>query len=261
MSLERVGLIKTSLIDYPGEVAAVIFTAGCNLRCPFCQNPALTAGKIPADFLPLEEVISFLKRRRQVIGGVCITGGEPLIHDDLTDLADKIHDLGFKIKIDTNGTFPEKLKKAGPDFVALDIKTSPEKYHRLLPENTNLQLDLFETRTAGMSAVWPRVIRTLEWIGETGIDFELRTTVVPDLVTTEDVSIIAAFLAGGFADAIAKRGRYILAGYRPENALDPAFASLRPYPESVIERMAAIAQAEGINCLIRPNRAPGEQQP
>lgn len=258
MSLERVGLIKTSLLDYPGEVAAVIFTAGCNLRCPFCQNPALTSGEIPAGFLSLEEVISFLKRRQQVIGGVCITGGEPLVHDDLNDLTDQIHDLGFKIKIDTNGTFPEKLKNVGPDFVALDIKTSPEKYNRLLPQNKNLELDLFETPTPAMPEVWPRIVRTLEWICETGIDFEVRTTVVPDLVTTEDIATISALLAGEFAGAVGKRGRYILAGYRPENALDPAFASLRPYPESVIERMAAIARARGVNCLIRPNRAPGE---
>lgn len=261
MPLNRLGLIKTSLIDYPGEVAAVIFTAGCNLRCPFCHNPELVPGEFPADFLPVEEVIAFLERREQVLGGVCITGGEPLIHNDFKDLVDQIHNLGLKVKIDTNGTLPKRLEQITPDFVALDVKTSPGKYARLLPKNRELQLDLFAARTGSVPDVWASVFDTLKWISEAGIDFEIRTTVVPDLVTVDDIAVISRLLANDFVDAVAKRGRYVLAGYRPGNVLDPASAPVRPYPESVLEEMAAIARKNGIDCSIRPNSVSQSAQP
>ncbi len=253
MSLDRLGLIKTSLIDYPGEVAAVIFTAGCNLRCPFCQNPELLTGEYPPDFVTREEVAGFLRRREQVLGGVCFTGGEPLLQGDLAELADLVHQLGFKVKLDTNGTFPEKLSGINPDFVALDIKTSPHKYDRLFPNSARLQLDLdlFDETPDSVPDVWLKVLATLEWISNADIEFEIRTTVVPGLVTVDDMKTISGILARDYAGPIKQRGRYVLAGFKPENALDPAFARLQPYSEQVIEQMAEIVRNSGIDCSIR----------
>lgn len=257
MSLNRLGLIKTSLIDYPGEVAAVIFTSGCNLRCPFCHNPGLVSGSFPADFLPREEVMAFLARRAQILGGVCITGGEPLLHNDLKELTDYIRQLGLKIKIDTNGTFPAKLEEIMPDYVALDIKTSAEKYNRLLPGRSTLQFDLFGAESKQPRDIWSQVRNSLDWIANSGVEFEVRTTVVPDLVTIDDISKITDFLADNFAEALGSGGHYVLAGFNPGNVLDPAYGSLQPYPQEVLEDMAEIAKRKGIECTVRPNTAPG----
>lgn len=253
MSLNRLGLIKTSLIDYPGEVAAVIFTSGCNLRCPFCHNPSLVTGTIPEDFLKLEEVIAFLGRRSRLLGGVCITGGEPLMHGDLDELTTLIRDLGLKIKIDTNGTFPERLEEIEPDFVALDVKTTPAKYNRLLPGGVNLQLDLFDHVSPTPPEIWPKIVRTLDWIAATDVEYEIRTTVVPDLVNSDDVAAIADLLENHGLCLPHDRGQYILAGYKPEDVLDPSFASIRPYPLDVLETMAETARSRGLTCSIRAN--------
>ena len=260
MSLNRLGLIKTSLIDYPGEVAAVIFTAGCNLRCPFCHNPNLVSTNIPEDFLSKEEVMASLGRRSRLLGGVCITGGEPLIHDDLGELTSLIRDLGLLIKIDTNGTFPERLDKIAPDFVALDIKTSPAKYSRLLPGGANLQLDLFDHASPAIPDVWPKLIDTLDWIIESGVEYEIRTTVVPDLVNTDDVTEIADLLENRNACVVDGRGHYVLAGFKPEEVLDPAYVSIRPYSEDVLETMAETVRSRGLACSIRANRTRDDER-
>lgn len=253
MSLNRLGLIKTSLIDYPGEVAAVVFTAGCNLRCPFCHNPSLVSTSFPPDFLTREEVIAFLSRRSRLLGGVCITGGEPLIHDDLEELTSLIRDLHLKIKIDTNGTFPERLQKLSPDFVALDIKTSPAKYNRLLPGGANLQLGLFDHLSPAIPDVWPKILKSLEWIAGSDAEYEIRTTVVPDLVNIDDVAAIADILEGRDMCTLNSRGQYVLAGFKPQDVLDPAYASIRPYPIDVLEAMAETARGSGLACSIRAN--------
>src|SRR5690348_17002906 len=111
MSLDRFGLIKTSLMDYPGEVAAVVFTVGCNLRCPWCHNPGLVVPPLPADLVSRRALLSFLRRRRPMLDAVVLTGGEPLFHQDLVFLLDEIKALGYKLKLDTNGTYPSRLEK------------------------------------------------------------------------------------------------------------------------------------------------------
>jgi pyruvate formate lyase activating enzyme len=254
VSLNQLGLIKTSLIDYPGEVAAVVFTAGCNLRCPFCHNPNLVSANVPEDFLSREEVMAFLGRRSRLLGGVCITGGEPLIHDDLGELTSLIRDLDLKIKIDTNGTFPDRLDKITPNFVALDIKTSPAKYSRLLPGGANLQLDLFDHSSPAIPDIWTKLIATLDWIIESDVEYEIRTTVVPDLVNLDDVTAIADLLQNRNACAADGRGHYVLAGFNPEDVLDPAYAAIAPYPEDVLETMAETVRNRGLTCSIRANR-------
>ena len=142
-TLERLGLLKTSLIDFPGEVAAVVFTAGCNLRCPYCHNPRLVPGPPPEDFLTRDAVFDALASRAGVLTGVCVTGGEPLVHDGLADLLDAVRGLGLTVKMETNGRLPERLEAVSVDFVALDLKLAPERYGEL---GTGARLTLAQFR-------------------------------------------------------------------------------------------------------------------
>ena len=201
MSCEQIGLVKTSLIDYPGEVAAVLFLPGCNLRCPYCHNPELVAPPYPADLIPRSEVMAFLKKRKKVLGGVCITGGEPLLHVDLPGLVEEIHSLELKVKLDTNGSFPGRLYPESYDYIAMDFKTSPGKYG--LVKNRN------DDQTRG--ALAEAVLEAAEKIIRSGVPHEFRTTVVPGIVTPEDIREIAEILRGA--------ERYVLAGFRPGKTL------------------------------------------
>ena len=130
------GLQKLTLLDYPGQVACTIFTAGCNFRCPFCHNASLVIDTYKNKVITEEEIFSFLKKRQGILDGVCVTGGEPLIQAGIEDFLGKIKSLGFRVKLDTNGSFPDKLKKiveAGlVDYVAMDIKNSPENYGKTI---------------------------------------------------------------------------------------------------------------------------------
>ncbi|MBQ9606891.1 MAG: anaerobic ribonucleoside-triphosphate reductase activating protein, partial [Lachnospiraceae bacterium] len=127
------GITKNTLLDYPGRVAAAIFTGGCDLRCLFCQNSSLVEGLIPE--IKEEDVLSFLEKRRNNLTGVCITGGEPTLQPDLPDFIMKVRDLGYAVKVDTNGTEPKMLRELADrklvDYVALDINTGRKQYREL----------------------------------------------------------------------------------------------------------------------------------
>ncbi|RKX74263.1 MAG: anaerobic ribonucleoside-triphosphate reductase activating protein [Spirochaetes bacterium] len=230
MPLAAVGLQKTTLIDFPGEVACTVFTAGCNLRCPYCHNPELVSGAPHSDMLPIKEFRSFLLKRKAVLGGVCITGGEPLLHQDIDELIDYIHELGLKVKIDTNGTFPELLRSIKPDYIAMDVKTSLSKYHLLKGNSPYLE---------------EKVLSSLKYIISSGIPHEFRTTVVPGIVDAEDIREIVNLIRG--AD------RYVLAGFRGGKTLDPSFKDLSPYPPEVLDEMKVIAVDAGLMCHVRAN--------
>lgn len=126
------GLQKMTLLDYPGKVACTVFLTGCNLRCPFCHNPSLVLPGWDAQELPVEDLLDFLKTRVRKLDGVCVTGGEPTIQEDLPEFLEQLHRLGFLVKLDTNGTGPKmlgELLNAGLlDYVAMDIKNSPALY-------------------------------------------------------------------------------------------------------------------------------------
>ena len=126
------GLQKLTLLDFPGKVAATLFTGGCNMRCPFCHNSLLVLSPNEVESIPTEEVLAFLKKRQGILDGVCVTGGEPLLQADLADFLGKIKSLGFSVKLDTNGTNPQKLRELIDarlvDYVAMDIKNSKGKY-------------------------------------------------------------------------------------------------------------------------------------
>ena len=189
------GFTKTTLLDYPGKIAATIFLGGCNLRCPFCHNAplVLAPGKEPSH--PLDEVLHFLEKRRNVLEGVCISGGEPTLDPALPSLCRKIKSLGYPIKLDTNGTNPGLLRKlAGErliDHIAMDIKSSPENYAKAagIPHP-----DLDKIRASAA------------WLLTDPLPYEFRTTVVRELHTEEDLRQIARWLSGARA--------YFLQAYR-----------------------------------------------
>lgn len=189
------GLQKLTLLDYPEHLAAVLFTGSCNFRCPFCQNGSLVLHPQTEPVIPEEEILSFLRKRRGVLTGVCITGGEPTLSSDLPQFAAKIKELGYQIKLDTNGTHPAMVKtlyQSGLlDYVAMDIKTSRFGYPTVsgCPE---LSLEKLQ--------------ETIEFLMTSGIEYEFRTTVVKGLHTPEDFRDIAAWIAGA--------KRYFLQSYQ-----------------------------------------------
>lgn len=232
MSEKLYGLNKTTLIDYPGKVAATIFTRGCNMRCPYCHNPDFVSGGPPPDLLTWDELSDFLKKRARLLGGVCITGGEPLLHDDLGEIIAEIHSLGLSVKIDTNGTLPEKLRTIKADYIAMDIKTSLSSYDQLGYTGD-------ETELTG------RLTESIRFIKESGIPHHFRTTVVPDLVSNDDISEIIRLIEG--------EKSYVIQGFRPGQTLDPAWSD-KPAPEpDLLESMKAQFKEKGIDCSLMYN--------
>ncbi|NJP41579.1 anaerobic ribonucleoside-triphosphate reductase activating protein [Oscillospiraceae bacterium HV4-5-C5C] len=179
------GFQKLTLLDYPGKVAATLFTVGCNFRCPYCQNAALV---IPGRRLTLwdsEAVLTELGRRRKLLDGVCISGGEPLLQSGLADFLCRLKDLGYSIKLDTNGSFPQRLqalvRQGLVDYVAMDIKNAPADY----------------ARTAGiLPALLEALTETKDWLLSGAVDYEFRTTVVRGYHTPERLAQLGAWIAG-----------------------------------------------------------------
>lgn len=179
------GFQKNSMIDFPGTVACIVFTQGCNFFCPYCHNPDLVAAKPVRGNLPDEtEIFTFLEKRAGLLDGVVITGGEPTLQKDLKVFCKKAKNLGYKIKLDTNGSNPkvvaELLKENLLDYIAMDIKTSPEHYHRVAPRTI-----LPET-----------ILTTARLLMEKAPDFEFRTTCSRPFVDKDDIRIISELIKG-----------------------------------------------------------------
>lgn len=181
-----VGLQKLTLLDYPGRVACTLFTRGCNFRCPFCHNASLVVRAEEQKPYTNEEILSFLKKRQGILDGVCITGGEPTLMRDLPEFIGEIKALGYSVKLDTNGTRPRVLERLIDeglvDYVAMDIKNSPEKYAYTvgLPENYDLT-SIMESKDILMKGK---------------VDFEFRTTVAKPFHSEEDFIKIGEWLKG-----------------------------------------------------------------
>ena len=177
-----------TLLDFPGKVACTIFTAGCNFRCPFCHNASLVTHINEDAAFSEEEILEFLSKRQGLLEGVCITGGEPLINADIGSFVAKIKAFGFAVKVDTNGSFPERLKElidsGNVDYVAMDIKNSKEKY----------------ALTIGDDQVFlEKVEKSVEILKNSNIDYEFRTTVVDGFHTVEDIACVGEWLKGAKA--------------------------------------------------------------
>lgn len=199
---------KLTLIDYPGKLAAIVFTVGCSFRCSFCHNPELVENsghwKIYQENAQQKEkeFFDFLAKRKGLLDGVCITGGEPTLQPDLLEFMEKIKNMGFAVKLDSNGTHPEVLREAVDkklvDYLAMDIKHSPKKY----------------SAAAGVAADMEKIGESVNIIRESGVDYEFRTTVVPSIHREEDFEEIAEWIAGAPV--------YYLQAYRETKILDPS---------------------------------------
>ena len=177
------GFQRLTLLDYPGKVACTVFTGGCNLRCPFCHNAPLVLS--PAAQRSMEgEVLSYLQKRRGLLDGVCVTGGEPLLQPELPRFLSAVRAMGYLVKLDTNGTLPAPLKAllvAGlVDYVAMDIKAAPEHY----------------ALAAGTDVDLARVRESVDLIRSSGVEHEFRTTVVRGIHTQADFEAIGQWLEG-----------------------------------------------------------------
>ena len=196
------GFQKLTLLDYPGKIAATVFTVGCSFRCPFCHNPELVNLRLAHNEESEKAFFEFLEKRKGKLEGVCITGGEPTIQPDIVEFIQKIKKLGFLVKLDSNGTRPDVLKKLIDqklvDYIAMDIKNKLEKY------------DV----TTGSKVDKDRIRLSVNLIRNSRIPYEFRTTVVPGLHTEKDFLEIAKWINGAEA--------YYLQEYREEQKiLDP----------------------------------------
>ena len=179
------GLQKLAMVDYPGKLAATVFTGGCNLRCPFCHNALLVTRLAETPEIPEQEVLDFLASRRGLLDGVVLTGGEPLLQPDAADFLRKVRELGFAVKLDTNGSHPDRLRRlteAGLlDYVAMDIKNSPERYGE----------------TAGRPGLDLAPFReSVSFLLSGAVDYEFRTTVVRELHDGDSFRAIGPWLSG-----------------------------------------------------------------
>ena len=229
------GIIGTTLLDYPGRIACVVFMAGCDLRCPFCQNPDLVLRPSELPALPLADLLADLERRRRLVDGLVISGGEPLLHD-LAPLLEPARQLGYAVKVDTNGAHPDRLRDllaAGlVDMVSLDVKTAPARYPDL-------------GGPAAGEGIWDRVLESVRVTLEAGRDLETRTTVVPGWVDADAVDAIAAAL-GELGVA-----RHMLQQFQAEHCLDEALRAAEPLPAAELEALAERARAHLPDVAIR----------
>lgn len=176
------GFQKTSLLDFPDLISAIIWTVGCNFHCPFCYNKNLVEGKV--EIIPDEEIFSFLKKRIGLIEGLVISGGEPLMQDDIIDFCKKVKKLGYLIKIDTNGMYPDKLQelidKKLVDYISMDVKAPKNKYSTLSGVKTDIK----------------KIEKSIDIIRSSYIDYEFKTTFVPGLLSKEDILEIGKWIKG-----------------------------------------------------------------
>lgn len=201
------GYQKTTLLDYPGHVAATIFTGGCNFRCPFCHNSDLVVNFTMSPCISQEEIFAFLKKRKNVLSGICITGGEPTLQADLAEFIENVRSFGYKIKLDTNGYRPEViadlLAKNLLDYIAMDIKAGFSNYSTVCGIS-NLNID--------------NIKESISIIENSDIEYEFRTTVVKELHTAQDFHEITEMLSS-------KSPYYIQSFQDSGNILTPALSS------------------------------------
>ncbi len=229
--MEFGGFQKLTVLDYPGHVACIIFTKGCNFRCPFCHN-ALLVENDDEQIYNEDEIIAFLEKRKKVLDGVCITGGEPLLHKELKAFLKKVKAMGYDVKLDTNGSFPERLRElveAGlVDYVAMDIKNTFEKY----------------SQTAGADVDTDKIKESIEFLLKGTVNYEFRTTVTDELHTASDIENIARSISGA--------EKYFIQNFVDSgNILEKNLKNLHPADGEKLRKMALEAEKHGISVKIR----------
>ena len=229
------GLQKTTLIDYPGKLACVVFLAGCNFRCPWCYSAELVLPLkiVNQPRISEEEFFNFLRKRKGLLEGVVVCGGEPTINKELAQFIEKIKRLGYFVKLDTNGSNPEILKnlvKANLiDYVAMDIKTSQKLlYESLMMEGITMD----------------KIKESVEFLKAGNLDFEFRTTAVNTVHTKEDFLEIAKWIGG-------KNVKYYLQNFRPEKTIDPEFEKVKPFKKEFLEEIVKEISPYFKDCSLR----------
>jgi pyruvate formate lyase activating enzyme len=228
------GLQKTTLIDYPGKIACIVFLAGCNFRCPWCYSSELVLPLkiVKQPRISEKDFFDFLRERKGKLEGVVICGGEPTINKDLPQFIEKIKNLGYFVKLDTNGSNPQAVKdligRKLIDYVAMDIKTTKEKYPMVFAEKIDLK-DIEESVSLFKKSL---------------IDFEFRTTVVNTIHTKEDFLDIAKWIGG-------QNVKYYLQNFRPEKTIDPAFEKIQPYKDQWLKDIAKEISPYFEECKVR----------
>ena len=212
------GLQKMTLLDWPGKVACTVFLGGCDFRCPFCHNAELLEGDLPAA-LTQGELLDFLRRRRGLLDGVCVTGGKPLLRADLAGLLEEVKALGYPVKVDTNGSHPARMvelwERGLVDYVAMDVKNSPDRY----PE------------TAGVPGLDLGPIReSIAWLLEGHMDYELRTTAVRQFHDGDSFRAIGGWIRGA--------ARYYIQNFTDRDTV--AFAGLSGFDKEELGGFAEL---------------------
>ena len=230
------GLQKLTLIDYPGRLAATVFLIGCNFRCPWCYSKELVLPKETKKQPRISEkdFFDFLKKRKGLLEGACITGGEPTIHKNLPNFIKKIKKLDYLVKLDTNGSNPAMLKKLIDeklvDYVAMDIKAPFRlKFEIRNPKsetNSKFQIPKYQ-KAVGAKINFNKIKKSIEIIKNSGIDYEFRTTVIPALHTKKDIIQIAK--------EISPAKRYFLQNFRPEKTIEPKYEKCRPFTQEELK--------------------------
>jgi len=214
------GLQKLTLIDYPGKVACIVFTIGCNFRCPYCHNRELVQPKAYPQPISEKEIFDFLSKRQGFLEGVEITGGEPTLHSDLPQFIEKIKKLGYLVKLDTNGSNPRMLKelidKKLIDYDSTDIKGPIERYHKIVRSKIKIK----------------DIQQSINILKEGRVDYEFRSTVVPGILDKNDFEKMGKWIKGA--------KRYFIQQFRPKNTLDKSYEKIKPYPPEKLYEFAEI---------------------
>jgi pyruvate formate lyase activating enzyme len=234
-------LVKTSLVDYPAHVAAVIFLHGCNMRCPYCYNADLVTGSInDYEAVSAAQIIAHLEKRKNVLTGFVLSGGEPLMSPVAAELVSAARKLGYKIKLDTNGTLPEKLRdfidspELRPDFVALDVKTAPKRYGEL--QHTKQCGALFCPQTNTKENIEDKLRESIQMVsGLPSEGREFRTVLVPGLVGKVEITEIARLLP--------KDAAWKFAPFKPGGCLDSRYNELVPYTDAEMRELVELARS------------------
>ncbi|MCM8784725.1 MAG: anaerobic ribonucleoside-triphosphate reductase activating protein [Candidatus Omnitrophica bacterium] len=228
----RIGALqKTSLIEFPGIISCIVFTQGCNFRCPYCHNPELVLPEKFQDLIPEDLFFSFLERRKKYLEGVCITGGEPTIQEDIIEFIRKIKDKGFKVKIDTNGSRPDiieqLLNEKLIDYISFDLKGPIEKYKII----------------TGVEIEPNKILKSIELIKSSKIDYEIRTTVVKKQILFEDFEKIGKIIEGC--------KKYFLQKFIPSKLVEEDFMKEGTYTDEEFEEIKKIMKKYVSFCEVR----------
>jgi len=225
------GFQRFSLIDYPGKISAIVFTQGCNFRCPYCHNPELVNAQDSQHLISEDDVFSFLEKRKNKLDAVVVTGGEPILQTDLLEFLKKIKTMGYLIKLDTNGSYPRVIEKVIEqklaDYLAMDVKAPLEKYHEITNSNVDQN----------------KISQSIELIMNSGLDYEFRTTIVKSQLRKADILEIGKLIRGAKL--------YILQRFVPSKILDSKFLNETTYSNGTFEALQDALTNIVRQCLVR----------